>query len=154
MKKIVVVSDSHGTIVKLAKILDFERPFDCLVHCGDGVGDLFHVDLEDGTTVVRVSGNVDIARGSDCDRVTFFEVAGARVMVAHGDQFRVHHDYSWILREGREKNADVVLFGHTHIRYRGEGMPILFNPGPASGGHYGIITIGKGLLFEHRKLDT
>ena len=35
--------------------------------------------------------------------------------------------------------ADIVLFGHTHVKYcRGE-KPVLFNPGPANNGCYGVI---------------
>ena len=153
MKRIVVVSDTHGNTVRLSGILTRERPFDILVHCGDGVGDLFHAGVPREVTIVRVSGNIDVARGGDWERTAFFEADGSRFMVAHGDQYGVHRDHTWIEREGRAMNADVVLFGHTHLRYHGQGRPILFNPGPASGGQYGIIMTGDQLLFEHRMLE-
>ncbi|MBN2080208.1 MAG: YfcE family phosphodiesterase [Spirochaetes bacterium] len=152
MKRIVVVSDSHGNTPRLSGILARESPFDVLVHCGDGTGDLFHVEIPSGVTVVAVSGNIDVARGSDRERMGFFEADDTRFLVVHGDQYRVHHDYSWIEREGRARNVDVVLFGHTHSKFHGPGRPILFNPGPASGGYYGYITTGKRLHFEHRRL--
>ncbi len=153
MKKIVVVSDSHGNTPRLSGIIAFEQPFDILIHCGDGISDLFHVEIPQGVVVVGVTGNIDVARGIDRERLATFEADDSLFMVVHGDQYRVHHDYSWIEREWRIRNADVVLFGHTHSRFHGQGNPILFNPGPASGGHYGCITTGERLLFEHRKLS-
>ena len=36
--KILVVSDSHGARRHLQEIIDRERPFDYLIHCGDGAG--------------------------------------------------------------------------------------------------------------------
>ncbi len=153
MNRILVVSDSHGNTPRLSGILAREEPFDILVHCGDGISDLFHVKIPAGTLVIGVNGNIDESRGIDRERIATFEADGMRFMVVHGDQYRVHHDYSLMEREGRVRNVDVVLFGHTHSRFHGNGRPVLFNPGPASGGHYGCITTGERLLFEHRMLS-
>ncbi len=153
MIKILVVSDSHGNHGKLARIISRENPFDYLVHCGDGVNDLFHVGIPDGVAVVRVSGNIDAARCVDMERIALFEAGPARFMVAHGDQFGVHNDYGPIEREGRSRKADAVLFGHTHIKYLGDGNPVLFNPGPANSGMYGLVFIEGALRFAHGRLE-
>ena len=153
MRKILVVSDSHGNHSKLARIIAREYPFDCLVHCGDGVNDLFHVEIPVNVSVVRVSGNIDMARCVDIERIAFFVAGTARLMVAHGDQFGVHNDYGPIEREGRTRNADVVLFGHTHVAYRREGKPALFNPGPANNGSYGLVIIDGSYRFSHCRLE-
>ncbi len=153
MHKILIVSDSHGNRAKLVRIIAREYPFDCLVHCGDGVNDLFHVDIPDGVSVVRVCGNIDMARSFDMERIAFFEAGPARLMVAHGDQFGVHNDYGRIEREGMNRKVDAVLFGHTHVRYHRDGKPALFNPGPAVNGMYGLAFIEGSLSFSHGSLE-
>jgi uncharacterized protein len=153
MRKILVVSDSHGNYSKLARIIDLEYPFDCLVHCGDGVNDLFHVGIPDEVSVVRVCGNIDLARCVDFERIVLFEAGTTRLMVTHGDQFGVHIDYGPIEREGRKRKADAVLFGHTHVAYHRKGKPALFNPGPANSGMYGLVIIGDSLSFSHGRLE-
>jgi uncharacterized protein len=153
MLKVLVVSDSHGNTVKLGHIIRLERPFDCLVHCGDGAGDLFHVDIPRGTTIVRVCGNIDLARNLDAERLVVRQVGPVTMMVAHGDEFRVNAGYSAIEREGRIRNADIVLFGHTHVPYHGEGKPILFNPGPANNGRYGLLHVDSAIRAELKSLE-
>jgi putative phosphoesterase len=153
MHKILVVSDSHGNHGKLARIIAREYPFDCLVHCGDGVSDLFHVEVPEDVTVVRVSGNIDLVRSIDMERIALFEAGSARFMVAHGDQFGVHNDYGLIEREGRNRKADAVLFGHTHIKYLRDGKPALFNPGPANSGMYGLVIVNGTPRFSHGRLE-
>jgi putative phosphoesterase len=140
--KILVVSDSHGARKHLQKIIDREQPFDYLIHCGDGVHDLDHVRLPQGVTVLSVAGNMDRA-GS---RERLFETAlnGFRFMICHGDQFAAHYDYERLLNDGLCRGADIICCGHTHIPYRHNHPPLLFNPGPADKGLYGIITLGPG----------
>jgi uncharacterized protein len=153
MRKILVVSDSHGNHPKLRSIIAREYPFDCLVHCGDGVNDLFHVETPEGVTVVRVCGNMDMTRCFDIERIAFFGAGPVRFMVAHGDQFGVHNDYGPIEREGRIRKVDAVLFGHTHAAYLVNGKPALFNPGAANSGMYGLVFIEDSLRFIHERLE-
>ncbi len=153
MGTILVVSDSHGNHVKLKRIIARAYPFEYLVHCGDGVSDLFHVDIPEGVTVVRVSGNVDLGRCPDMERIAMIEAGPARLMVAHGDLFGVHTEYGRIEREGRNRRVDAVLFGHTHIAYHRDGKPVLFNPGPANTGMYGLVSFGNSLGFAHGRIE-
>ena len=141
MIKILVVSDSHGNIPRLRAIIEKESPFQYLIHCGDGVADLFHVPVPDDIIMVKVAGNIDRARGIDIERISMLDVGRIRIMAAHGDQFHVHTGFSLIEKEGRSRKADIVLFGHTHAAFRGEGKPMLMNPGPAEKGRYGIILL-------------
>jgi uncharacterized protein len=152
MSKILVISDSHGNHAAVSAIISREKPFDYLVHCGDGVYDLFHVKMPDGAAVVGVGGNVDAARGMDVERRKEFTVGDVLFMVVHGDQHRVREGYGVIEREGRGGKADVVLFGHTHVQYRSEGKPALFNPGPAVNGEYGVISMNGDIGFRHCRL--
>ncbi|MBN2160644.1 MAG: YfcE family phosphodiesterase [Spirochaetes bacterium] len=153
MSRILVVSDSHGSHVKLGRIIDREYPFDYLVHCGDGADDLSAVAVPGGVTVVSVYGNMDHGRGAGAERTVFFTAGTLRVMVSHGDRYHVHNDLEWIEREGRSRGADIVLFGHTHVKYFCQGKPSLFNPGPANRGQYGIVDIDGKPRFSHHSLE-
>lgn len=152
MLKALVVSDSHGNTVRLGRIIRRELPFDYLFHCGDGAGDLVHVDIPPGAQVVRVSGNVDMARNIDAERLVVLPVGGVTVMVSHGDEFRVHAGYEAIEREGRRRNADIVLFGHTHSAYHGGTRPLLLNPGCANNGRYGLVYVDDSIRVSLKSL--
>ena len=150
--KILVVSDSHGNTVMLQRIIDRESPFDRLVHCGDGAADLLRVRLPADTPVTLVAGNVDRARGIELPAAEVLEVEGVRILVTHGDAFYVKSDYGPIAEAARAHGFDAVLFGHTHIKYLRLTRPILFNPGPALGGSYGVIEASGGRMnFRHAR---
>jgi hypothetical protein len=150
--KILVISDSHGNTVMLQRIIDLEAPFDRLVHCGDGVADLLHVRLPHGVPVTCVSGNVDRARGVDIPEAEVLETEGLRILVTHGDAFYVKSDYGMLAEAARSNGFDAALFGHTHSRYLRKERPVLFNPGAAVGGSYGVIEISvEGFVLRHER---
>ena len=149
--KILVVSDSHGARKHLQKIIDRERPFDYLIHCGDGAGDLEHVRLTHDVTVLSVAGNMD--RAGSRERLIETTLGDVRFLICHGDQFAAHYDYDRLLNEGLRRGVDIICCGHTHIPCRHNHPPLLFNPGPADKGLYGIITLGADEPdCEHKKL--
>jgi len=149
--KILVVSDSHGVRGNLQKIIDREAPFNYLIHCGDGADDLEHVKLPQDTTILNVAGNMD--RAGICERLIEITLEGTGFLICHGDQFGAHYDYERLLSEGARRGTDIICCGHTHIPYLHNHPPLLFNPGPADKGLYGIITLSaKGPAFEHKHL--
>jgi len=151
-KKIVIVSDSHGNIEKLQSVIDIEYPFEFIIHCGDGINDLFHANIPEGVKVISVAGNVDRYRYIDVEDVIFQEIFGRMFMVTHGDRYDVRNGNSELLSEAREHNADIILFGHTHVQYIDEKNPVVFNPGSLSTGLYGLMTAGNRFHFRHKIL--
>jgi uncharacterized protein len=150
--KILVVSDSHGALKKLDAIVQHEEPFDVLVHCGDGVDDLSRIVIPATARVIKVTGNVDISRGYIFERTIIAELYSRRIMITHGDMFKVDHDLTMLLEEGMQQAVDIICFGHTHKAFYREGPAILFSPGPATEGFYGVITIGADIRCRHRAL--
>jgi putative phosphoesterase len=148
-RKLLVLSDSHGNLLRLEKIVRNESPFDFIIHCGDGIRDLLHIDIPMDSKIIRVAGNIDRAHGIDLDDVCFESIEGHKFMITHGDLLRVHSDTSNLYREARTSGVDVVLFGHTHRAYMSNGNPFLFNPGSASNGQYGIIIVDSTVDFHH-----
>ena len=47
----------------------------------------------------------------------------------------------------------MVLFGHTHKKYLAEGTPLLFNPGAAQGGLYGVVVMGERIEVFAKRLN-
>jgi putative phosphoesterase len=150
-KKLLVLSDSHGNTLELEKIVRTEYPFDFVIHCGDGIRDLLHIDIPGNCRIIKVSGNIDRASGADLKDMCFESIHGHKFMITHGDRLRVHKDINGLYREAKSNGADVVLFGHTHRAYISNGNPYLFNPGSASNGHYGIIIVDSTVDFYHRR---
>jgi len=149
--KILVISDSHGARKNLQKIIVRERPFEYLIHCGDGANDLAHVKLPPGAAVLSVAGNMD--RAGTHERLLEITLSDVRFLICHGDQFGAHYDYERLLGEGLCQGADIICCGHTHIPYLYNHPPLLFNPGPADKGLYGIITLGSNEpKCEHKQL--
>jgi len=149
--KILVVSDSHGVRGNLQKIINRETPFTYLIHCGDGADDLKHVKLPQNTVILNVAGNMD--RIGSCERLIEITLEDTGFLICHGDQFGAHYDYERLLNEGARRGIDIICCGHTHIPYRHNHPPLLFNPGPADKGLYGIITLSpKAPCCEHKHL--
>ena len=150
--KILVVSDSHGDWQLLSRIVRREEPFDALIHCGDGSDDLSRIVLPKGARILCVGGNVDRGRGYNFDRIAVETLCDKKIMVTHGDLFKVEYDLAPLLDEGMRCQADLICFGHTHAKYYHNGTTALFNPGPANRGLYGVITIDQYILCRHLQL--
>lgn len=149
-----VVSDSHGNAVRLRRIIEKEFPFDCLIHCGDGLPDLQSVQIPEGVRCYLVSGNTDLARGGCHEEERILAtIGGVRCMIVHGHAFRVKDDYEVLRWEGLERQVQVVFFGHTHYQIHDRGAPLLFNPGPALGGYYGVALLDGSAICEHRRIE-
>mgnify|MGYP000869895504 CR=1 FL=1 len=101
----------------------------------------------------RVCGNCDWY--SNYPDKMEIEFAGKRIFFSHGHPYNVKFGYENIIAEAKRRNADIVLFGHTHNQYTEyiDGLYIM-NPGSVGmNGDYGVIDItSKGdimLIEEH-----
>ncbi|MDI9471941.1 MAG: YfcE family phosphodiesterase [Tissierellia bacterium] len=124
--KILIFSDSHGSIGKMEEWIREECP-DKLIHLGDYYDDL--------PGALRVPGNCDpYAIGA---RVRAVTIEGVRIFLTHGHRHGVKAGLRSLMQAGKEAGARIVLFGHTHTPHisETEGM-ILLNPGSAK--HSGI----------------
>ena len=172
---ILIFSDSHGRTDGMFEILQRQpkRP-DAVLFLGDGLRDAAAVDWQ-GSALYAVRGNCDlfvesipISSSQEC--VT--AMGGHTLFLTHGANYDVKHGLGALIREAARRNADLVLFGHTHRPYleviaAGEVIAgreltrpmYLFNPGSigrgvdGSGGSFGTLTLqGEQVLFSHGKL--
>ena len=148
--KICVFSDSHGYAGNMIMSVRLENPALCFF-LGDGETDLVtlrgsYPDLP----IYTVRGNCDLR--STQPLILNAVVSGFRFYAVHGHQQEVKYDDS--VRElcyaALRADADVVLFGHTHLPYLDHhlGMEIM-NPGSigkVKNPSYGLLTIEDGKL--------
>ena len=146
-KKILVISDTHGSFREMEEVLEKEAPFDILVHCGDEEGSLYTIRERDRPfDLYAVRGNCDGAGDPDhC----LFHVGFYDILVVHGHRHGVKYSLDELLSYGKSQYADVILFGHSHVPeiVREKGV-LLVNPGSLAYPHqsprkksYAVLTI-------------
>lgn len=154
IKKILVISDTHGGRDILQKCINISAPFDIVIHCGDGVKDLRAADIPGDAVVLAVAGNTDAYSSPDEETLLVEKINSRTVMITHGHLYNVKAGLHSISQYAGEIKADVVLFGHTHQSFLCMNNPVLFNPGDLSTGSYGIITIRNDeWIFEQKSIN-
>jgi len=110
--KVLIVSDTHGHNGNLEKIIEKVSPIDALIHCGDVEGQEDYITSLAGCPTYIVAGNNDYF--SNLEREMEFSLEGHKVLLTHGHYYGVSMGTEGILEEGRARQVDVVMFGHTH----------------------------------------
>ena len=109
--KILLVSDTHGRDKNLVEALKLEKP-DFLCHMGDVEGSEDYIRETANCPLAMVAGNNDFWTALNPE-VTF-ELHGFRIFMTHGHYYYPHAGMDRLIYAGKEKGADIVLFGHTH----------------------------------------
>ncbi|MBR3965699.1 MAG: metallophosphoesterase family protein [Clostridia bacterium] len=175
--KILVLSDSHGRVDLFSRAVELCGECDALLFLGDGCGDVRCAKLpDDKCFVVRGNGEDNFLwTNKGVPRELLLDFDGVKVLMLHG-----HKPYDVKYGEGihrmvayaAEKDADILLFGHTHGKYNKTftegtvicGKPlskniIAFNPGSVGeakyeAGSFGVLTIRDGVpLLSHGEID-
>ena len=145
MTRIGVVSDSHGGRLHLERFVEICRAenFDLVFHLGDVLEDARWLEKNLEIPVTSVAGNCDFyAHHPREARVT---VEGKRLLLLHGDRYRVKLGYDMLSYYAEENSMDAALFGHTHQPFAGYvGRALLVNPGALKNGHYCILEVSAG----------
>lgn len=147
MKRILVVSDSHGAVDKLDLILNSQPQANIVFHLGDGARDLeLIMHKYPNKYFHRVSGNGDIY--SDLPEEIVDEIEGKRFYACHGHTQLVKYGIGTLVETAKKEKVSVALYGHTHVQdttYR-DGI-LFFNPGSVRRGEFGAIDVAEnGIL--------
>ena len=115
MERIAVFSDSHGDFYSLRRAVEHQlKKSQLFVFCGDGLKDWEKLQfLYPSKQFLAVRGNCDF--GYDAPVVRMTEFAGKRILLAHGHTFYVKSGLSLLQQSALKNQAELVLFGHTHL---------------------------------------
>ncbi len=129
--KILVVSDTHGSMLNLRECISKTSPIDMLVHCGDVEGQENDIREAAGCECHIVSGNNDYF--SLLPREEEFMIGDYRAFLTHGHSYGVSIGYDRIVEEAVSRGADIVFCGHTHKPKKEilDGVRV-YNPGSLS----------------------
>ena len=130
--KIIVVSDSHGRIQPLERIIT-EIYADIYIHLGDGERELDDIcRVHPDKQVYHIKGNCDIGSISP-DELLISPDDRNVILAVHGHNHGVKHSLEPLKAQALKSGANILLFGHTHARYSeyDNGLYVL-NPGSVS----------------------
>ena len=158
MQNFLILSDVHGDTARLRQVLSLHKNALGVLFLGDGLAEVAAATRAAGLPLFAVRGNCDMLTATEepaeLERVV--QIGEHRVLLLHGHTVGVKGggDGGMISR-AHANGADVVLYGHTHMRDErylraGEGGPLLlFNPGSlghpmGSGPSFGTLTVSNG----------
>ena len=172
--KILVISDTHGSLARTVKIFSLVRDPDLVFHMGDV---LYHgprnpipedynpsklAEFLRGKNISYVRGNCDadvdimLLGLSEFPRISVEYIGNFKILRMHGDQFNENDLLDVLKRRG----CNVLIYGHTHIpKIERREEFVIFNPGspslPKKGdGSFGIIEVlGDSMIFRLLDLE-
>ncbi len=153
MKRILVFSDTHGSIDAARSIIAETENVYCIFHLGDNCRDAEALRKACGKRVVSIRGNCDYDPSVPLKEIV--NIDGARILLVHGHQYHVNSSLLHLSLAAQEANATAVCYGHTHrslIEYE-NGIMIL-NPGSPTrprgcAASYAILEVEDGYVRGH-----
>lgn len=155
-----IVSDSHGRFAALEKMVEQAPDVAAWIHCGDYCEDGDDLAIYTGVPVYTVLGNNDFMTETNTPEYRNIMIGGIHIAAIHGHQWYGRQRLEKLAVLGKQMDAALVVFGHTHRWYYEtvDGMPIL-NPGsialPRDGrqGTYAICCIENSVLTDVRMYE-
>ncbi|EOD01750.1 YfcE family phosphodiesterase [Caldisalinibacter kiritimatiensis] len=154
--KLIVMSDTHGQTNEIINIINDINDADLVIHLGDYAKDAKKISEHIKQDIVYVKGNCDF-RGKNTNEDEILHIQGKKIFLTHGHKYGIKYSLNGIYYKAKEINADIVLFGHSHVPLGVVHDDILFfNPGSPtiprgmSKKSYGIIEINKKIDFKHQ----
>lgn len=156
MKKILVLSDSHGNFNKLLKVYEIEKP-DVVIFSGDGIEDLENLlYLYENVEHYEVRGNCDFLSKVKDEEI--FIIENYKFFLTHGHLYDVKYSLENIKNILKKTEVNVIIYGHTHKEYL-ENLDynkFIFNAGALKDNKYGIILINdkREIEFINKKIKN
>ena len=131
MKKIVVVSDSHGNRRTLDSLDGIFAESDCIIHLGDTSSDGGYIRSKFPDKTVVINGNCDFVSVGESEKV--IKTDDVNILACQGHMYSVKSTLSRLAQRAKELDCRVALYGHTHDAKESEidGITLL-NPGTLS----------------------
>ena len=135
--RILVLSDSHENIENMRIAVTRTQP-ELILHLGDLVRDAEELKTQfPAIPLMQVEGNCDSYDMHYAPLWQIYEAEGHRIFFTHGHHYRVKYDLLHLCYAAAEQNAELALFGHTHLPLCEKvGGLTLLNPGSIGGGKH------------------
>ncbi|MDO4712264.1 MAG: phosphodiesterase [Peptostreptococcaceae bacterium] len=144
--RIGILSDTHGDLVCFDQAMEIIGNADHIIHCGDVLpnysrfGDADAIDAL--AQKIRAIKNISIVRGNGDTKeharslghdlsspYLLTDIGPYRFFVTHGH----HYSMMQMIWKAKELGADIVCFGHSHIKVLdSDGEILVLNPGSTS----------------------
>lgn len=152
--EILVFSDTHGDFTGIMEAVKKHPKAELIIHCGDGEEEAEDIKiLNKNKMVISVKGNCDWC--STLNAIEKPKIQGKQFFITHGHIHNVKNGLNNIITAANNNEADILLFGHTHIPLQKKVVKnnktmYILNPGSCSGRSptYGHVTI------ENNKINT
>lgn len=129
--KILIVSDTHGSIHNFDKVIEREKNIDLFLHMGDVEHDEDYMEAVLDCPVHIVAGNNDFFSSLPGEKM--IQIGKYKVFMTHGHGYYVSFDTRRLKEAALARGADIVMYGHTHRPDIDlEGEVIVVNPGSLS----------------------
>lgn len=151
MMRILVLSDTHRNVHTIVSLLkDISAKIDMIIHLGDNIEDAEFIKKQWGDIpIYYIQGNCDSSSKIPDEAVIHLK-CGKKIFITHGHLYNVYGNLDGLAYRALEYDADICLFGHTHIPYIEKiGKVVVMNPGSLSiprgnsKKSYGIIKIDE-----------
>ena len=147
MKKLVVVSDTHGNLKGVEALYPLFAENEYIVHLGDGVGEARAITALYPEKTYLCAGNCDFFTAYPAEGV--IEAEQVRIFYCHGHAYGVKSSLASLAQRAKQLDCTIALYGHTHTANIQELNGVtLVNPGSLSyplgkGGSYAYIVVHK-----------
>lgn len=126
--RILIVSDSHGRNKYLSKVLDKVGDIDLFLHLGDLEGSEDFIETFVDCRIEMVAGNNDYF--TELPKEKLIQIGKYTIFMTHGHRYSVYYGTQQLKEAARSRNADIVMYGHTHIPSIEYGDDVIaINPG-------------------------
>lgn len=151
MKKIAIVSDTHGNRKAWEGLEGIFSESDYVIHLGDTSDDGAKIRAKFPDKTYLINGNCDFMKLGE-DELTL-QIEQVKLFAAHGHLYSAKYTLDKLAARAKELGCTVALYGHTHRAEEREVNGVtLFNPGTLSrygAKSYGYLVIdGKKAVFK------
>ena len=110
--RILIVSDTQGSLRNFDIVIEREKEIDMLLHLGDVEGDDDYMEAVMNCPVHIVGGNNDYFSGLPGE--IELRIGKYKVFMTHGHGYYVSMDTRRLKQAARARGADIAMYGHTH----------------------------------------
>lgn len=127
MRRILVMSDSHGNNYNVQKAVKKAGKIDLAFHLGDVGTEYLNIERATHVPTYIVRGNNDYS--PELREMIITYIGTHKVLCVHGHRHGVHFGLDSLRYLALQNECEIVMFGHTHVPVLDEGDVTFINPG-------------------------